>query len=207
MKHRHVKSTSTQPNQGQPLRPTKPRITPNETTSPKSWTTYLRCVFQSHSICKSFLPQKMFLAPHILLKPWSRAIAEKLLILICLITHFHAALAYMMSSSQMWCLALDSCHCSFLNTLSFHSIQMIHKVMPVKEVPNNKGFAKVLPNPFPNHSLFSMKLVIVICTFDVTTSFKTSGFTSPVQEGLVYENLSFRACVWLLINIGRFHFP
>ena len=42
----------------------------------------------------------MFLAPHVLSKPSSKAIAEKLLILICIITRFHAALAYMMSSSQ-----------------------------------------------------------------------------------------------------------
>jgi hypothetical protein len=74
-------------------------------------------------------------------------------------------------------------------------VQMIHKVMPQRRWPNNNWFAKLLPNPFPNHSLFSMKLVIVVCTFDVTTSSKTFGFTSPVQDMLVYENLLFRVCV------------
>jgi len=37
-----------------------------------------------------------------------------------------------MSSSQIRCLTLDTCHCSWLKTLSLRSIQMVQRVMPLR---------------------------------------------------------------------------
>lgn len=102
-RHCQVKKTKQKTKPWQSTGPTKPRITPTslakdnpQTTKAPSiegWTTYLRCHFQFHPICGLFLLQRTFLSPHGLSKPWSMAVAEKLLILICLITCSHAALA------------------------------------------------------------------------------------------------------------------
>lgn len=119
------------PSQGPPA-PHLSRITPIPTTTShhKERTHYLCSCFQFHSMCKLFLLQKTFLAPQVLSKPSIKAIAEKLLISICLIICFHATFAYMMSSSQMQCLTLDSYHDLRLKILLLHSNQMVQRVMP-----------------------------------------------------------------------------
>ena len=128
--HRHVKGNKNPrdptmdnppdpPNRG-PLPPHQPKDPTNVTN-----TTYLMCLFQFHSITRRCFQQRTCLAPQVLSKPLRMAMAENLLILIGLSTHCRAVWAYMRSSSQMRAFTFDSCHCSWLNTLSFLSTQMV----------------------------------------------------------------------------------
>jgi hypothetical protein len=91
-KQRYVNETRTNPttdnppdplNQGLPL-PHRPRTTSKPLSPPivEARQTYLHCLFQFHSIRRLCLLQRTFLAPQVLSKPWSMAIAEKLLLLI-----------------------------------------------------------------------------------------------------------------------------
>ena len=99
---------------------------PTKVTKP----TYLIYLLQFHSITKRCLWQRTCLAPQVLSKPWRIALAKNLLSLISLRTRCQAVWACMRSSSQMRDLTLDSCHCSWLNTLSFRSTQMVQRVIP-----------------------------------------------------------------------------
>ena len=87
---------------------------------------------------------------------------EKLLILICLVTRFHGTIAYRMSSVQMQCSILGSCHCLWLKALSFRSIQMVHRVMPRKSCQILiclQNFFQILS---PKHILFPLEAIVVV---------------------------------------------
>jgi hypothetical protein len=84
-KQRHVNETRTNPttdnppdplNQAPPL-PHRPRTTSKPLSPPivEARQTYLHCLFQFHSIWRLCLLQRTFLAPQVLSKPWSMAIA------------------------------------------------------------------------------------------------------------------------------------
>ena len=144
------------PHGGQPTEPTKPRTTPTPPTkdNPEATRIYLSCIFEFYPIVKLCLPQRTCLASQVLSNPGIVATAENLLILICLITLFQATGAYMISSSQIMYLTLDSYHCSRLNTLSFRSTQMVQRVMSRKRCK----FFTILPNLYeilsPNKTCF-----------------------------------------------------
>jgi hypothetical protein len=78
------------------------------------------------------------------------AATEKLLILICSITRFQVALVYMMGSSQIRCLTLESCHCSWLNIVVIAFDPDGPKRNTPKEVPNFHLFAIFWGNLFPS---------------------------------------------------------
>jgi hypothetical protein len=78
-----------------------------------------------------------------------------------LTTLSQATLAYIMRSSQMRCLTLDSCHCFWLDTLSLHSIQIVQRVMPQRRC-QILIFWQLLRGRFPKEALFLMKAIVVV---------------------------------------------
>jgi hypothetical protein len=84
------------------------------------------CCFQIHVIFFLSHLQRKFLSPQAL----RRASAEWPLILTNLTTLTYVALAHIMRSSQTRSSILDSCHCSWWNTLSLRSTQIVQRIMP-----------------------------------------------------------------------------
>ena len=62
-----------------------------------------------------------------------------------------------MRSSQIRWLMLDSCHCSWLNTLSFRWIRIVQRVMPWRRCPNVGYHCKFLRNYSPKEVLLPIK--------------------------------------------------
>ena len=93
------KRSDTEPHQGQPPGPTKPRTTPTTSTKDNLQTAkntkhpYLRCLLQFHSMLKSFFLQSTPPAPQVLSKPWRMPKAENLLVLISFLSLSQAAMA------------------------------------------------------------------------------------------------------------------
>ena len=73
----------------------------------------------------------------------------------------------MISSSQILCLTLASCHCSWLKTLSLRSIQTVQSVIPCSKCQILIFFTKFLGNSFIEQCLLPIKIVIITSSYPI----------------------------------------